>query len=139
MSSKASDKSFALVAVGSYGRQELGPSSDLDLVLIHEDGVIPDEVAESLWYPIWDAGVDLDHSVRTISTARKVAAGDIKAFTGLLDTRAISGNEELARELRNSIHHDWRANAKSVLPQLSHLVAERRKTSSNTRDCALVR
>ncbi len=128
MSSKASDKSFALVAVGSYGRQELGPSSDLDLVLIHEDGVIPDEVAESLWYPIWDAGVDLDHSVRTISTARKVAAGDIKAFTGLLDTRAISGNEELARELRNSIHHDWRANAKSVLPQLSHLVAERRKT-----------
>ena len=128
ISSKASTQNFALIAVGSYGRQELGPSSDLDLVLIHEEGVIPHEVAEALWYPIWDAGVDLDHSVRTISTARKVAAEDVKAFTGLLDTRWISGNEELARELRNSILHDWRANAKNVLPQLSHLVAERRKT-----------
>ncbi len=127
ISSKASTQNFALIAVGSYGRQELGPSSDLDLVLIHEEGVIPHEVAEALWYPIWDAGVDLDHSVRTISTARKVAAEDVKAFTGLLDTRWISGNEELARELRNSILHDWRANAKSVLPQLSDLVAERRK------------
>ena len=128
MSSKASSQDFALIAVGSYGRQELGPSSDLDLVLIHEEGVTPHEVAEALWYPIWDAGVDLDHSVRSISTARKVASEDIKAFTGLLDTRWISGNEELARELRNSIHHDWRANAKNVLPQLSHLVAERRKS-----------
>ena len=128
MSSKASIQNFALIAVGSYGRQELGPSSDLDLVLIHDDGVTPHEVAEALWYPIWDAGVDLDHSVRTISTARKVASEDVKAFTGLLDTRWVSGNEELARELRNAIHHDWRANAKSVLPQLSHLVAERRKS-----------
>ncbi len=128
MSSKASIQNFALIAVGSYGRQELGPSSDLDLVLIHDDGVTPHEVAEALWYPIWDAGVDLDHSVRTISTARKVAAEDVKAFTGLLDTRWVSGNEELAIELRNAIHHDWRANAKSVLPQLSHLVAERRKS-----------
>jgi len=128
MSSKASRQNFALIAVGSYGRQELGPSSDLDLVLIHEEGVVPHEVAEALWYPIWDAGIDLDHSVRSIPTARKVAAEDVKAFTGLLDTRWISGNEELARELRNSILHDWRANAKNVLPQLSDLVAERRKT-----------
>lgn len=128
ISGKASSQEFALIAVGSHGRQELGPSSDLDLVLIHEDGVIPHQVAEALWYPIWDAGIDLDHSVRTIPTARTVAADDIKAFTGLLDTRLIAGNEELARELRNSILHDWRANAKNVLPQLSHLVADRRKT-----------
>jgi [protein-PII] uridylyltransferase len=128
ITNKASSQNFALIAVGSYGRQELGPSSDLDLVLIHEEGVSPNKVAEALWYPIWDAGVDLDHSVRSIPTARKVASEDIKAFTGLLDARWIAGNEELARELRNSIHHDWRANAKNVLPQLSQLVSERRKT-----------
>ena len=124
----ASRQDFALVAVGSYGRQELGPSSDLDLVLIHEEGVSPQQVAEKLWYPIWDAGVDLDHSVRSIPTARKVASADIKAFTGLLDARCIAGNADLAEELRNFIFHDWRANAKNVLPSLSLLVAERRKT-----------
>jgi len=126
--SKAVSQDFALVAVGSYGRQELGPNSDLDLVLIHEEGVIPDQVAERLWYPIWDEGIDLDHSVRSIPTARKVAAEDIKAFTGLLDTRCISGNQDLALELRNLIHHDWRSNAKKLLPQLSQIVSERRKT-----------
>ena len=126
-SSKASSQDFALIAVGSYGRQELGPSSDLDLVLIHEEGVIPHQVAEKMWYPIWDEGIDLDHSVRSIPTAREVAAQDIKAFTGLLDIRCIAGNEDLALELRNFILHDWRANAKKVLPQLSQLVSERRK------------
>jgi len=128
ISTAASSQDFALIAVGSYGRQELGPSSDLDLVLIHEEGVIPDQVAEKMWYPIWDEGVDLDHSVRSIPAARKVAADDIKAFTGLLDIRCIAGNQDLALELRNFILHDWRANAKKVLPQLSGLVAERRKT-----------
>lgn len=127
-SSKASSQDFALIAVGSYGRQELGPSSDLDLVLIHEEGVIPHQLAEKLWYPIWDEGIDLDHSVRSIPTAREVAAQDIKAFTGLLDIRCIAGNEDLALELRNFILHDWRANAKKVLPQLSQLVSERRKS-----------
>ncbi len=125
--SKAEAEDFVLVAVGSYGRQEQGPNSDLDLVLIHSEGVSPDQVAEKLWYPIWDSGMDLDHSVRTIPTARKVAAADIKAFTGLLDTRYIAGNEELVVELRKVILHDWRANAKNVLPELSQLVSERRK------------
>ncbi len=123
----ASAEDFSLVAVGSYGRQELGPNSDLDLVLIHSEGVIPDHVAEKLWYPIWDSGVDLDHSVRTIRTAREVAGVDIKVFTGLLDARYIAGNKELALELRNTIHQDWRANAKKALPELSQLVSERRK------------
>lgn len=125
---KASSLDFALVAVGSYGRQELGPKSDLDLVLIHTQGVKPDQVARALWYPIWDSGVDLDHSVRSIAIAREVAAADIKAFTGLLDARFIAGNEELALELRRVILSDWRTNAKNALPKLSQLVLERRKT-----------
>jgi [protein-PII] uridylyltransferase len=81
-----------------------------------------------LWYPIWDSGVDLDHSVRSIAIAREVAAADIKAFTGLLDARFIAGNEELALELRRVILSDWRTNAKNALPKLSQLVLERRKT-----------
>ena len=59
----------ALVAVGGYGRAELAPSSDIDVVLLH--GGRPDvaEVAERIWYPVWDDGVKLGHAVRTIGEA----------------------------------------------------------------------
>ena len=120
-------KNFALIAVGSYGREEPSLQSDLDLVVIHKEGVLPDSVAEKLWYPIWDASVHLDHSVRTVKSAREVASTDIKAFTGLLDARYIAGNEELFQEVRNSIHRDWRSQAKNALPQLFEIVADRRK------------
>ncbi|MGH9181514.1 MAG: hypothetical protein ACRDY5_07360, partial [Acidimicrobiales bacterium] len=56
----------ALVAVGGLGRRELCPGSDLDLVLVHRDRRDMRAVAERLWYPIWDAGLGLDHSVRTV-------------------------------------------------------------------------
>ncbi|HVS67388.1 MAG TPA: [protein-PII] uridylyltransferase, partial [Mycobacteriales bacterium] len=59
----------ALVAVGGYGRREPAAGSDLDLVLLHADGVEVEELANSIWYPIWDAGVGLDHSVRTVDEA----------------------------------------------------------------------
>ena len=77
---KTWSQDFALVAVGSYGRRELGANSDLDLVLVHADSVTPDLVAEKLWYPIWDSGVNVDHSVRTIAGARVIAASDVKAL-----------------------------------------------------------
>ena len=60
----------ALVAVGGYGRGELAPHSDLDVVLVHDDssgaGLVR-QVAERVWYPLWDAGADVDHSVRALS------------------------------------------------------------------------
>ncbi len=60
------DQGVALACVGSLARRELGPRSDIDLVLLHDGktaGV--SALAERLWYPIWDAKVKLDHSVRT--------------------------------------------------------------------------
>ena len=56
----------ALVAVGGYGRAELAPYSDLDVVLVSAEGVDVREVAEQVWYPLWDSGSKLDHSVRTL-------------------------------------------------------------------------
>ena len=58
------------MAVGGYGRAELAPHSDLDVVLVHDDGndaVDVRRVAEQVWYPLWDAGANLDHSVRALS------------------------------------------------------------------------
>ena len=67
---------LALVAVGGYGRGELAPYSDLDVVLVSDDGRrrAAREVAEQVWYPLWDSGANVDHSVRTLP--EMVAAAD---------------------------------------------------------------
>jgi len=73
---------LALVAVGSLGRREPAPYTDLDLVLVHDGRPEIAALADALWYPIWDAGVRLDHSVRSITEAVSVASTDTKAVVG---------------------------------------------------------
>ncbi|MFJ7245174.1 [protein-PII] uridylyltransferase [Kitasatospora sp. NPDC098652] len=114
----------ALVAVGGYGRGELSPRSDLDVLLLHT-GPIPRELPERIWYPVWDAGAKLDHSVRTVAEARSVAATDLKAQLGLLDARHLAGDRELTATLRSAVFTDWRASAPARLPELRELGRER--------------
>ncbi|GAB7180797.1 [protein-PII] uridylyltransferase [Kitasatospora sp. Ki12] len=114
----------ALVAVGGYGRGELSPRSDLDVLLLH-DGPIARELPERIWYPVWDAGAKLDHSVRTVAEARAVAAADLKAQLGLLDARHLAGDPALTAELRSAVFTDWRASAPARLPELRELGRER--------------
>ncbi|MFE9428432.1 [protein-PII] uridylyltransferase [Kitasatospora sp. NPDC006697] len=110
----------ALVAVGGYGRGELSPRSDLDLLLLHEGGPVA-ELADRIWYPVWDSGVALDHSVRRPAEAREVAAADLKAQLGLLDARHLAGDAELTGRLRSEVLADWRARAPERLPELREL------------------
>ncbi|MEW5352950.1 [protein-PII] uridylyltransferase [Streptomyces sp. 16-176A] len=117
----------SLVAVGGYGRGELSPRSDLDLLLLH-DGSAPEAVAalaDRLWYPVWDLGLALDHSVRTPAEARRTAADDLKAQLGLLDARHLAGDRGLTTALRTQILADWRNQAPKRLPELRDLCAER--------------
>ncbi|WP_030257878.1 MULTISPECIES: [protein-PII] uridylyltransferase [Streptomyces] len=114
----------ALVAVGGYGRGELSPRSDLDVLLLH-DGPIARELPERIWYPVWDAGAKLDHSVRTVAEARAVAAADLKAQLGLLDARHLAGDQALTAALRSAVFTDWRASAPARLPELRELGRER--------------
>ena len=72
--SGAAQAGATLVAVGGCGRREMSAGSDLDLVLLHPGGSIA-EIADKLWYPIWDSGLRLDHSVRTVSEARRAGGG----------------------------------------------------------------
>src|SRR3712207_3411586 len=90
----------ALVAVGSLRRRELPLHGDLDLVLVHDGRPEIGALADALWYPIWDAGVRLDHSVRTIAEAVSVAGDDVKAGLGLLDVRHVAGDREVSAALR---------------------------------------
>ena len=116
---------IALVAVGSLGRRELPPFGDLDLVLVHDGRPEIASVADALWYPVWDAGVRLDHSVRSIAEAVGVASTDVKAGLGLLDARLVAGDAELAARLRTTTLASWRQSASKLLPQLRDLRRDR--------------
>ncbi|MEU1189785.1 [protein-PII] uridylyltransferase [Streptomyces sp. NPDC005859] len=120
-------KGVSLVAVGGYGRGELSPRSDLDLLLLH-DGDDPKAVAalaDRLWYPVWDLGLALDHSVRTPAEARRTAGEDLKVQLGLLDARHLAGDVALTAGLRTAVLADWRNQAPKRLPELQELCAER--------------
>jgi len=112
----------ALIAVGGLGRSEPAPYSDLDLVLVHDgkvDGL--SALADSIWYPIWDSGIALDHSVRTVDQAVAVAKDDLKAVLGLLDARHIAGDSALWGPMRARILDVWRASAGKRAAELHDL------------------
>ncbi|WP_079138439.1 [protein-PII] uridylyltransferase, partial [Actinacidiphila rubida] len=116
---------WALMAVGGYGRGELSPRSDLDLVLLHEGGSEVAALADRIWYPVWDQGLALDHSVRTAAEAVKTAGDDLKVQLGLLDARHIAGDAALTSALRSSVLADWRNQAPARLPALHEMCQER--------------
>jgi [protein-PII] uridylyltransferase len=117
---------IALVAVGGLGRREPAPHSDLDLVLLHE-GKVDDlaGIADSIWYPIWDAKIGLDHSVRTPDQAVAVAKDDLKALLGLLHIRHLGGDAGLTGRVRGAVLDVWRATAIKRLPEMKALARER--------------
>ncbi|MFK4089173.1 [protein-PII] uridylyltransferase [Kribbella sp. NPDC020789] len=116
----------ALVAVGGYGREELSPYSDLDVMLLHVDGYPRlDELAAQIWYPLWDSRTKLDHSVRTVAQARQSAADDVRVALGLLDARHVAGDTHLTLELRSVLMADWRRTAKTRLPELAQACRDR--------------
>lgn len=121
----------ALVAVGGYGRGTLAPGSDLDLVLLHEPRADVVGVADKIWYPIWDSGMRLDHSVRTVAQARRLAGQDLKVVLGILDVRTIAGSEDLTETLRAAVLQDWRALAARRLGELQEVVQYRVERSGD--------
>lgn len=111
---------FAIVATGGLGRGELLPYSDLDLTLVHDNMPVDivTNVAELLWYPLWDANIHLDHSVRTVPEALKVAGEDISAGLAMLDARHIAGDADLSALLVGGARRQWRTGIASRFEEL---------------------
>lgn len=111
-----------LAAVGSLARGQIGPSSDIDLVIIYESHALNDrqlnELANKIWYPMWDSGLDLDHSVRTQQQCEAVTDKDLPAAMGWLDVRPIAGDTQLIADTAASILERWRKAARKRLPEL---------------------
>ncbi len=124
------DAGVALVAVGGYGRGELAPYSDLDVVLVVDDGVDLSSwilLAEQVWYPLWDSGAKLDHAVRTLPEMLDAAGQDVRVASGLLDARHLAGDPALTLRLRSSALTQWRRRARQCLPELHELVRNRHR------------
>jgi [protein-PII] uridylyltransferase len=117
---------IALIGVGGNGRQSMTLGSDLDLVLVHENGFRIDEIAEKIWYPIWDLGLKLDHSVRTPAEVRNMATEDLAVVLGWLDARTIAGNQDFENEISSAVLQDWRASTDKRLPELHEMVLDRK-------------
>ncbi|MGH3906897.1 MAG: [protein-PII] uridylyltransferase, partial [Pseudonocardiaceae bacterium] len=115
----------ALVAVGALGRRELAPYSDLDLLLLHDGRRDVSELANQLWYPLWDARVGLDHSVRTVGQALQVAATDLRAALGLLEARLIVGDSALFSAMDTAVRQAWRTGIRGRLEELAESAQER--------------
>ena len=119
----------ALVAVGGYGRREMLPRSDLDVLLLHAGRDDIAGIADRIWYPVWDSGAELDHAVRTVPQARRVARTDLKVALGLLSARHVAGDPDLTERLRAGALEDWRAAAPARLAELHAAHDERARTS----------
>jgi [protein-PII] uridylyltransferase len=93
------DGRLALAAVGSYGRAELCPGSDVDVVLLHDGAADVAELAERLWYPLWDAGFVLGHAINTVKQEVALAERDLHSLTAMLDARLVTGDPEVFADL----------------------------------------
>lgn len=116
---------LALVAVGGYGRGDLAPGSDLDLLLLHRAKKVPTAVAERLWYPIWDEGLKLGHAVRTPGDALALAKEDLDTATSLLTMRHLAGDASLSGEVAADALTQWRRKATSFLATMRDNVSAR--------------
>jgi [protein-PII] uridylyltransferase len=96
---------MAVIAVGGYGRGELCPKSDIDLLFLHSYKSDPyvEAVTERILYPLWDMGLDVGYSVRNLKETFKMAASDDSIRTALMDFRFVGGQEEFFRESAREI------------------------------------
>ncbi len=126
----------ALLAIGGYGRGELAPQSDLDLLLVHDVKAkkVSREVeplASALWYPLWDSGVKLGHAVRRVDEQLALAATDLDSATALVTARPLAGDDELASEVVEQGLALWSRKAERHLQALRDRVRVRQSSAGD--------
>jgi [protein-PII] uridylyltransferase len=125
----------ALVALGGYGRRELSPCSDIDLMVLYPGGGsgarrVP-VAAEALFYELWDSGMQVGHSVRTLKEAVGIAREDLGAETAFLDARLLGGDKELYDRFLEESLQQTRSSRPSFLERIAVATEERRSRSGD--------
>ena len=118
--------SVCLIAVGGYGRAELAPHSDIDLLLLYSASKKEDlpPLVEKILYPLWDLGLDVSCSSRSINECLKMAQSDLHTKTSLIDGRYLDGEYEFFRSfydlfLKGVLHRKVRNFAEALAKDLS--------------------
>ncbi len=101
---------LALVAIGGYGRAELNPHSDIDFMFLHDGQIAANKplphlskLIDGVLYPLWDIGLKVGHSVRSIDDCVTVANSDMQSKTSLIESRLIVGDEALFKKFQKTI------------------------------------
>jgi [protein-PII] uridylyltransferase len=117
----------ALVAVGGYGRAELAPYSDLDILFLHTGrrAAHARALAEGVLRLLWDAGLTVGHSFRTVAEAASAAREDPHLMTSLLSTRPLAGGRALLDSLRAALERERRKHADEFLAAITYAREER--------------
>ncbi len=95
---------ISVLAVGGYGRDEMSPYSDIDILVIHEPRVDPKKFANALFYILWDLDYKLGNSVRTVKNIIEHSKEDITLLTALFETRLLAGTEKLRNEMYKDLY-----------------------------------
>ena len=106
----AGDAGISLLAVGGYGRGELHPHSDIDLLILLRGDVEPyRDAIEAFLLLLWDIGLEVGQSVRSIEECQQEAAADITVITNLMESRTLAGDEALRQDMMQAIDtsHMW--------------------------------
>ena len=118
---------IAVCAIGGYGRKELCPGSDIDVLLIHDQSVDVLPIAEKIWYPLWDAGLKLGHQVGTQEEILSLAESSLETATSLLSSRSIAGDNEIVDLLAEKAQKQWIERFRKYLKELGSTVEDRYK------------
>ena len=99
---------ISLIAIGGYGRGELAPFSDLDLLFLTPWKISPwaESLIEDMLYILWDLKLKVGHASRTVKDCLRLAREDMTIRTSLLETRHLAGDADLARTLRDRLRSD---------------------------------
>ena len=120
---------ISLIALGGYGRRELFPFSDIDLMILFRPEIKQDvkDIDDAILYPLWDTGYEVGHGVRTVDESLKQAAEDFIFQVALLDGRCIAGSEELYQQLMQAYRQKFvDGRRRDFINDLNQLSLERR-------------
>jgi [protein-PII] uridylyltransferase len=102
------DHRLAIVAQGGFGRAEMAPQSDIDILFLHPYKVdsYVESITERILLVLWDSGLQVGSAVRTVADCARMALNDLTARTAIMDTRYVMGDRKLAEELRARVLKD---------------------------------
>jgi len=125
---------LALAAVGGYGRKELFPQADVDLLLLTaaDNTAPPREAIADFLQSLWDAGLRLSHSVRTVAECAEIHEGNVELSISLLDRRMLLGSPDLYAKLENKLPAFFERQANALTRHLSQLALERHEKFQGT-------